>query len=321
MCGIVGTYAVGPVADEQWLSEKARTMLSRINHRGYKKNIGFAFDNRFALGCVRLPIVDEARGDQPIHSNNGRYSLVLNGEIYNYHHLRERHLNEVTFRTSSDTEVVANLLEKYDVEQTLPMLEGMFAFIAFDHSSNRLILARDLIGIKPLYYSENDKGLLAASELKAFDHDAGQINELPPKYFFDSAKGLRRWEPKQQKTEESLRQLISASVKEQVQTDLPIAVLLSGGIDSSVICYEANQHHPDVTAFAIGKRDSNDMLAAIGFCGDMGFKFEPIIIGDNEPIQAIEDTVHSIESFEPNHIRAGTLSYLISRHSLQRDIG
>lgn len=314
MCGIAGAFATSPDADGQWLSGKARTMLSRISHRGYTSDTGFSCENRFALGCARLPIVDASHGAQPIESENGRFTVVLNGEIYNYRQLRENYLCGTKLKTNSDTEVLANLLEKCGIEQSLPLLEGMFAFIAFDHVENKFLMARDLIGIKPLYYAECIHGLLAASELKAFDSDAGAIMELLPRHYYDSEKGELSWEPSSHESGATLRQLISDSVREQVQTKLPVAVLLSGGIDSSVICYEANQYHSDVTAFAIGKPDSSDMIAAQRLCRDMGFKFEAIVIGENEPLQAITDTVHSIESFEPNHIRAGALSYLISKH-------
>ena len=293
-------------------------MLSRVSHRGYKSDMGFVRGNGFAMGCARLPIVDASHGAQPIESENRRFTVVLNGEIYNYRQLRECYLADVQFTTNSDTEVLANLLEKCGVEQSLSLLEGMFAFIVFDHETHMYFMARDLIGIKPLYYAECSQGIVIASELKAFDSDAETVIELLPGHFFDSVKGMVPWQPTRHDNSDTLRQLISESVREQVQTKLPVAVLLSGGIDSSVICYEANQYHSDVTAFAIGKPDCNDMIAAKRLCRDMGFKFEPIIIGENEPLQAITDTVHSIESFEPNHIRAGALSYLISKHIASR---
>jgi asparagine synthase (glutamine-hydrolysing) len=314
MCGIVGAFGTTSEADEQWLAGNAKTMLSRVSHRGYWTDRGFVFNDRYALGCVRLPIVDASHGVQPIESETGRITVVLNGEIYNYRQLKKRHLAGTHLKTNSDTEVLANLLEKCGIEQTLPQLEGMFAFMAYDKERDKFYLARDLIGIKPLYFVKCIQGVLAASELKAFDHDAWTITELPPQHYYDSEKGLSLWEPRKHLSGAPLGQLIANSVREQVQTKLPVAVLLSGGIDSSVICYEANQFNSNVTAFAIGKPDSNDMLAAQRFCVDLGFKFEPIIIGDDEPLLAIEDTVRSIESFEPNHIRAGTLSYLISKH-------
>ncbi len=314
MCGIAGALAKKCVPSEKCLFEKAEAMLSRVEHRGYKANTKILTTDFFSIGCVRLPIVDEERGEQPITSSNGHITLVMNGEIYNFQALRAIHLSELQFHTDSDTEVVVNLIEKYGIEVSLPLLEGMFAIIGFESTTDHYFMARDLTGIKPLYFSESEDYLLAASEIKAFPRDSGPILELPPQHYFHSNKGIIRWEPAFSETKETLRQLISQSVKEQVNTHLPIAVFLSGGIDSSVICYEANQHHRDVTAFAIGKADSKDMQTATRFCKDFSFKFEPIYLKGDEPLCVIEDTIRCIESFEPNHIRAGCLSYLISQY-------
>lgn len=316
MCGIAGVFAKNPSVSGSCLSVETYKMLSMIKHRGLstlKPQVNSY--KTFSLGCIRLPIVDELYGEQPICNQSGRIVTVLNGEIYNYENLRAQYLSAKKFKTDSDTEVLANLLEEYGIEATLPLLEGMFAFIAYDFVCERYYIARDFIGIKPIYISDNGSKVLAASEIKAFDKESGDIFELPPQHYYDSHSGIKKWNTaKFSKTPNNLRDLISKSVKEQVNTSLPIAVFLSGGIDSSVICYEANQHNNNVTAFAIGKEDSNDMLTAERFCKDFNFKFEPVIINENELLNAIEDTIFSIESFEPNHIRAGTLSYLLSRH-------
>ncbi len=314
MCGIVGVFPRSSQLGEEWHSGKAEAMLSRISHRGYLPLKKVELFSSFSFGCVRLPIVDEAKGDQPVISQDGKIALVFNGEAYNYLSLKEQYLSHKQFRTESDTEVLANLLEEYGIEKTLSLIEGMFAFIAYEFSSKTFYAARDFIGIKPLYFSEGDTDVSVASELKAFDNDSSFIKEIPPQHYFDSSDGLKKWHEKDTKTTNNLRELISTSVRDQVQTSLPISVFLSGGIDSSVICYEANRYHQDVTAFSIGKENSEDMITAKRLCTEFNFKFVPIVVDEQEILSAIEETILSIESFEPNHIRAGTLSYLISKY-------
>lgn len=314
MCGIVGVFPKGLDVAADRHSEKAEKMLSRISHRGFLALKNVESFNTFSLGCVRLPIVDEAKGNQPCHSLTGRIALVFNGEIYNYLSLRERYLSGKQLKTESDTEVLANLIEVCGIETALSNIEGMFAFIAYDFQDARFYVGRDFIGIKPVYISERDSDISIASEMKAFDNTDGEIKEIPPQHYYDSLTGNHKWETLTSTSYPDLRTLISTSVKEQVNTDLPIAVFLSGGIDSSVICYEANRHHPDVTAFSIGKKNSNDMIIAERLCSDFNYKFEPVYVDEDELLNCIEDTVFSIESFEPNHVRAGTLTYLISKH-------
>lgn len=314
MCGIAGVFAKSPTVEEQWLSEEVKKMVSRVSHRGFSSLSHIDSCKMFSLGCVRLPIVDEVNGSQPIFSENGRIILVFNGEIYNHEILRRKHLFEKKFKTDSDTETLVNLIEVYGIEKTLSLLEGMFAFIAYDLADKRYFVARDFIGIKPVYFSVNQSSFFVASEIKAFDKSLEYIQELPPQHYYDSQCGIKKWEIPISNTDETLRELISKSVKEQVNTHLPIAVFLSGGIDSSVICYEANQHHSDITAFAIGKKDSNDMRNARQFCEDFNFKFEPVFVHENEILNSIEEAIYTIESFEPNLIRAGTLAFMLSKH-------
>ena len=318
MCGIVGIFARTASADAHSISDEAKRMLSRLSHRGFSGLSKINAFDTFALGCVRLPIVDEMNAVQPMFSEKRRIALVFNGEIYNHETLRSIYLSEKKFITKSDTEVLANLIEVYGIEHTLSLLEGMFAFTVYDFVEKKYYIARDILGIKPIYISDCSSKTLVASEIKAFDKDVDRVHELPPGHYYDSIKGIKKWKTSSQNIEGGLRELIVQSVKEQVNTPLPVAVFLSGGIDSSVICYEANQHHPDVTAFAIGKKDSTDMLIAKRLCNDFNFKFEPIFIDEKEALNAIEETIFTIESFEPNHIRAGTLSYLLSRHVASR---
>jgi len=313
MCGIAGIFPKGFMAENE-LSEKTKKMLSRIGHRGFSSSFGVKSSRDFSLGCVRLPILDEANGDQPMFSENGRVLIVFNGEIYNFEYLKDTYLSDTRFRTGTDTELLANLLEKIDIETVLSLLEGMFSFISFDFINKRYFIARDSVGIKPIYISQNSLAVFAASEIKAFEENLEYIQELPPQHYYDSQSGIKKWEFPISNTDETLRELISKSVKEQVNTHLPVAVFLSGGIDSSVICYEANQYHLNVTAFAIGKKDSNDMICAKKLCEDFNFKFEPVLISEEEVLNAIEETIFCIESFEPNLVRAGTLSFLLSKH-------
>lgn len=314
MCGIVGIFEKNTVFDHTQRLSIVQRMLSAISHRGFPSLNKIYSAESFSIGCVRLPIVDEINGVQPMFSESGRIVLVLNGEIYNYETLKFEYLVGKKFKTESDSEVLANLLETYDIETTLSLLEGMFAFIAMDLFSERYYFARDQIGIKPLYISYGKQVVFVASEIKSFDKHLDTISELLPQHYYDSKSGIKKWDKVVSEKTNNLRHAIAESVKEQVNTTLPIAVFLSGGIDSSIICYESNQYHPNVTAFTIGKKDSNDMINATKLCEEFDFNFEPIFINEEEVLNYIEDTIFSIESFEPNHIRAGTLSYLLSKH-------
>ena len=317
MCGIAGVKAQNQVEVRSVLLK----MLDAIHHRGFSQN-ELIVDNNWAIGMNRLQIVDEANGTQPFISNNNRYICVFNGEIYNFLQLKKRLEGKgYKFKSNCDSEVVVMAYEEWGVD-SFEKLDGMFALAIYDKQENNFILARDPFGIKPLYYTKSEAGFLFASEIKALEPLTNQIEEFPPGHYRIADNNICYRDPLKYVNSENqseddnpkiLRELISAAVKKRVQTKLPVAVLLSGGIDSSIVMYEAMEHHDNVTAFVVGKADAEDCMAAIKLCEELNTKIVHIDIGEQDLIDSIEETVFAIESFEPNHIRGGTLSLAISK--------
>lgn len=267
MCGICG-YA--GFEDDNLVE----AMSAAISHRG-PDDTGIFRDGDLALGHRRLSVIDIAGGHQPVHSRDGRYALVYNGEVYNYRELRkELEADGETFETSSDTEVLLHLLQRYGAD-ALSRLNGMFAFALWDKQSRKLMLARDRVGIKPLYFMQHEKRLLFASETKAilryrareltvnatgvFDYLAlryvpghttlfNEIHRLPAGHFATWQDGRfevkRYWSPKTHapafkgSTEDmyqAFKAQLLASVKRRLVADVPVGAYLSGGVDSSTI--------------------------------------------------------------------------------------
>ncbi len=322
MCGIAGYF--GPHADVDTVKQMLATML----HRGYSNYEIKKDGSTYVSGANRLQIVDRENASQPLSSHDGRYLLTFNGEIYNFRELK-RELEEqgVPFDTSSDTEVLANGLAAWGIDHLLDKISGMYAFAAWDKSEQRLILARDPMGIKPLYYAVNEGTLLFASEIKSILRavPGSRINHLQPGYYLTVNSEAQEIRPHFSLPEKlpapndsidsntsTLRRAISSAVQQRVATDLPVAILLSGGIDSSIILYETLQHHKDVTAFVIGCADAPDVQSAKRFCEGFDIELVHIPFTVDDALAYIEKTIIAIETFEPNHIRAGVASYALA---------
>ncbi|HEB87579.1 MAG TPA: hypothetical protein ENI68_11280 [Gammaproteobacteria bacterium] len=317
MCGIAGAFNY---TDDSQAESQVRGLLSNLLHRGHS-HYEIGLGETWALGTNRLAIVDRDHGRQPMCSNDRKITGVLNGEIYNYHALRqELELAGYNFTTDTDTEVIANGYH-YWSEALFERLDGMFAIILYDERTCRWVVARDPMGIKPMYYSYEGLRVLFSSEIKALIGRAGETGELPPGHYqVERQEPVAYFKPESVTVSDdlaenahALRALISSAVRKRVQTDLPVAVLFSGGIDSSIILYEATQHHPDVTAFVIGREDAEDVCSAKWLCNELNIKYQHIEIPAPALLDSIPEVIRTIESFEPNHIRGGTLSYALSR--------
>jgi asparagine synthase (glutamine-hydrolysing) len=289
MCGITGQLnfdGARPV-DPEILAR----MNQVIHHRGPDSD-GFYLQGHVGLAIRRLAVIDLVAGDQPLSNEDGSVWLVFNGEIYNYPELRSKLLDKGhRFRTNSDTETIVHLYEEYGVE-CVNSLRGMFAFALWDVNRNRLLLARDRLGKKPLYYAENDGALLFGSELKcllqypgfprrpdlgAIHHYLGLqyvpdpmsvfvgVQKLPPAHRLVWEDGKLRterywelsYEPKIEKSanelEEELLERLEESVRIRLVSDVPLGVHLSGGIDSSIVTALAAKLTPrPVKTFSIG---------------------------------------------------------------------
>ncbi len=328
MCGIAGYF--GPHVD----IDTVKQMLAAMLHRGYSHYEIKKDGSTYVSGANRLQIVDRENANQPLSSYDGRYLLTFNGEIYNFRELKcELKELGIPFGTSSDTEVLANGLAAWGIDLLLDKISGMYAFSAWDKSEQRLILARDPMGIKPLYYAAYEGKLLFSSEIKGMLRavKGNSIKHLPPGYYLSITTETHQLKPHfslpkklpvQNNSTDShpttLRQAISSAVQQRIATDLPIAVLLSGGIDSSIILYEALQGHKDVTAFVIGCTDAPDVQSAKRFCEGLDVELVHIPFTVNDALAYIEKTIIAIETFEPNHIRAGVASYALAEHIKNR---
>ena len=318
MCGIAG------ISLTQGGNAKValNAMLESLQHRGYSHFETYT-TGHWGLGANRLEIVDPANGRQPFQSNDGAVTAVLNGEIYNHHRLR-RELQQLgcQFRSQNDTEVIAHGYRHWG-EALFSRLDGMFAILLYDARNSRLLAVRDPLGVKPLYTVTNSEGEFFASEIKALLGLRGTITEVAPGEIRLSGGQQKPYaDPRRQECVVSedlaenarkLRELLRASIEKRVDTNLPIAVFLSGGIDSAAVMYEAARAHSDVTAFSIGLEDSSDVQSAMRLCKELGFRYEHISVKWDDLLQAIPDVIWTIESFEPNHVRGGTLSYVLSR--------
>lgn len=298
MCGIAGL--VGPTSSQ----DKAVTMADALRHRGPDGD-GFWISDNIAFAHRRLAIIDLAGGVQPMHSVSGRWTLTYNGELYNYRELREGELSDYPYQTDSDTEVIIAALERWG-EAALAKLNGMFAIAAFDAQTDRVLVARDGAGIKPLYYTRLDDGTFAfGSEVAAILAAGHQfaVNEsaldifldvrfVPaPRTLFDRVEKLRPghflWVAKngspsdQQRFVEPappidrglskrdhvsrLRDAMIVGVERQLVADVPVGILLSGGVDSAAVAAAAVRAGGQISTFCVGytqDHSSNEFVEA-----------------------------------------------------------
>lgn len=305
-------------------SKKLEQILGQIKSRGeihhFNEHASLEYGQ---LGMNRLAIVDREKAAQPITSSDGRYVIVFNGEIYNYQELKLELENlGVKFHTDSDTEVLVNGYAVWG-ESFLARLRGMFAFFICDKQTNGFFAARDPFGIKPLYYSKVGDKFYFASEIKALSclDEIKEIKLFPTGHFMKNSKLVKYWQQPSQ-TEEAdhdqaiikIRELFDQAVKRRVQTDLPIAVYLSGGIDSTAVLATARKFHRDITAIIAGNAQSEDRKFAVRYCEENNIKY---VIKDlpreEELAKNIPEIVRLTESFEPNMIRQSAVSYHIAK--------
>ncbi|HOI26778.1 MAG TPA: asparagine synthase B [Paludibacteraceae bacterium] len=335
MCGIVGAFDLKE--DAQLLRTQILEMSKRIRHRGPDWS-GIYCGKRAILAHERLAIVDPQSGKQPIFSKDGKLVLSVNGEIYNHQAIRDRQSGTYEFMTKSDCEVILSLYREKGVNFFEDM-NGIFAFALYDIENDEYLIARDHIGIIPLYMGWDKKGTFyVASELKALDGFCDRIEIFPPGHYFSSKENkLIRWykrdwmEYKNVKDNKSdikeLREALEAAVKRQLMTDVPYGVLLSGGLDSSIISaiakrYASNRIETDSTkrawwpqlhSFAIGLEGSPDLAAAKEVAEYIGTVHHEIHFTVQEGLDAIRDVISHIETYDVTTIRASTPMYLLAR--------
>ena len=335
MCGIVCAFDLKQTAED--LRPQVLEMSKQIRHRGPDWS-GIFSNDKAILSHERLAIVDPTSGNQPLFSQDGRYVLAANGEIYNHKELRAQLDGKYNFTTQSDCEVILALYQEKGAS-FLDELNGIFGFAIYDTQEDTYFIARDHMGIIPLYMGwDADGTFYVASELKALEGVCTKIELFPPGHYYLSSEEApvqwytRDWMEydavKDNTTSiDELHDALSAAVKRQLMSDVPYGVLLSGGLDSSVTSALAKQYAakrveseddqaawwPQLHSFAVGLEGSPDLAAAQKVADHIGTVHHEIKFTIQEGLDAIRDVVYHLETYDITTIRASTPMYLMAR--------
>ena len=335
MCGIVCALNIKQKSNN--LRSDVLEMSKKLRHRGPDWN-GIYSDDKVILAHERLAIVDPKSGKQPLYSSDGRYVLAANGEIYNHNELRDEIGNKYNFLTKSDCEVIIALFDKKR-ENFIDDLNGIFGFVIYDKLENEFLIARDHIGIIPLYMGwDNDDTLYIASELKALEGKCNKIEIFPPGHFLSSKDlKLTKWykrdwmdfkNVKNNNTSiDILKKSLEDAVHRQLMSDVPYGVLLSGGLDSSITSALAKKFsknrietgdeeeawYPQLHSFSVGLPGSPDLKAARLVADKIGSIHHEINFTIQEGLDAIRDVIYHIETYDVTTVRASTPMYLMAR--------
>lgn len=311
MCGIAGMWG-------QPNETVVQEMLDRLEHRGPDAG-GLFVSDAGVLGHRRLAIVDIGTGDQPIYNERRTTAIVVNGEVYNHAGLRERLANRHRFTTRSDSEPVLHLYEEFG-SAAVRHLDGMFAFAVGD--GDTLFIARDPMGIKPLYYGYSDGALVFGSELKALVGIADDIREFPAGSCFHTEFGFRRYytvpdrapRPMPPAVARSLlRQTLEHAVHARLMSDVPVGVLVSGGLDSSIVAALARRQVDHLHTFAVGLKGSPDLEAARVLARHLDTVHHEYPFTLGEMICKLPEIVYHLESFDQDLVRSAIPCYFASR--------
>ena len=346
MCGIVGIFNVKEQTPA--LRKKALAMSQKIRHRGPDWS-GIYCGKTAILAHERLSIVDPESGKQPLFSPDGRRILAVNGEIYNHKDIRNRFAGKYEYQTGSDCEVILSLYQEWrdtlaDSNLTaappfLNQLSGIFAFALYDEENDEFLIARDPIGVIPLYIGfDTDGKVMVASELKALEGQCDHYEPfLPGHYYWSREPGMKRYYTcdwmeyehvkDNEASSEDIRQALRAAVKRQLMSDVPYGVLLSGGLDSSVISAIAERFSenriedddktrawwPRLHSFAVGLKGAPDLAKAPLVADHIGTVHHEINYTIQEGLDAIRDVIYFIETYDVTTVRASTPMYLLAR--------
>jgi len=335
MCGFVGVFDLKVPAQD--LRPQVLQMSKKIRHRGPDWSGIFSCDKAI-LSHERLSIVDPESGQQPLYSKDGKLVLAVNGEIYNHLEIRERIGDTYEFLTHSDCEVILALYREKGID-FLEDLNGIFAFALYDIEKDVYLIARDHIGIIPLYQGWDKSGnYYVASELKALEGYCSIIEEfLPGKYLYSADGEVKSWYDRDWQSFDAvkdngfdideLRKALEDAVHRQLMSDVPYGVLLSGGLDSSVISAIAKKYAayriesqdsqtaywPQLHSFAVGLIGSPDLAAAQKVADHIGTVHHQIHFTVQEGLDAIRDVIYHLETYDVTTVRASTPMYLLSR--------
>lgn len=335
MCGIVGILNVKE--QTQQLRQKALRMSQKIRHRGPDWS-GIYCGGSAILAHERLSIVDPESGGQPLFSPDRKQVLAVNGEIYNHQDIRRQFAGKYDFQTGSDCEVILALYREKGID-FLEDLSGIFAFVLYDEEKDTFLIARDPIGVIPLYIGYDDDGTVyVASELKALEGQCQRYEPFLPGHYYWSGEGQmhryyhRDWMSYDAVKDngansEDIRQALRAAVKRQLMSDVPYGVLLSGGLDSSVISAVAERYSEmriednsqtkaywyRLHSFAVGLKGAPDLAKARLVADHIGTVHHEINYTIQEGLDALRDVIYFIETYDVTTVRASTPMYLLAR--------
>ena len=335
MCGIVGIFDIEEQSSE--LRNKALRMSQKIRHRGPDWS-GIYCGGHAILCHERLSIVDPQSGKQPLYSPDGRQVLAVNGEIYNHQAIRQATAADYEYQTGSDCEVILALYRAHGIH-FLEQLSGIFAFALYDEERDEYLIARDPIGVIPLYIGHDADGkTYVASELKALEGFCDEYEPFLPGHYLYSREGvMRRWYTRDWMNYDavkdngadidSLRVGLQEAVKRQLMSDVPYGVLLSGGLDSSIISAIAQKFAarrvedggqtgawwPRLHSFAVGLKGAPDLEKARLVAEHIGTVHHEINYTIQEGLDALRDVIYFTETYDVTTVRASTPMYLLAR--------
>ena len=360
MCGFVGAFDLNsgskPIAEglKEELRAQVLEMSKKIRHRGPDWSGVYTGDNAI-LSHERLSIVDPLSGKQPLVSDDGKIILAANGEIYNHKEIRKEFEGKYNFQTGSDCEAIIPLYKQYrtsgDFTQMIEKLSGIFAFALYDSENDVYLISRDEIGVIPLYQGWDKAGrYYVASELKALEGECQTIEEFPNgHYFYSKDQKSVRWYKRDWESFDSVknnpratddkgevinpgviekvRNGLENAVKQQLMSDVPYGVLLSGGLDSSIIAaitqkfskkrIESDSKEaawwPQLHSFAVGLEGSPDLVAAQKAADYIGTVHHEVHFTIQEALDALPDVIYHIETYDITTVRASTPMYLLAR--------
>ena len=335
MCGIAGILNIKTQTKE--LRDKALKMAQKIRHRGPDWS-GIYVGGSAILAHERLSIVDPQSGGQPLYSPDRKQVLAVNGEIYNHRDIRARYAGQYDFQTGSDCEVILALYKDKGIH-FLEEISGIFAFVLYDEEKDEFLIARDPIGVIPLYIGKDKDGkIYFGSELKALEGFCDEYEPFLPGHYFYSKEGkMKRWYTREWTDYESVKdndakvsdvkEALEDAVHRQLMSDVPYGVLLSGGLDSSVISAIAKKYAakrietdgasdawwPQLHSFAIGLKGAPDLIKAREVAEYIGTVHHEINYTVQEGLDAIRDVIYFIETYDVTTVRASTPMYLLAR--------
>ncbi len=335
MCGIVCAFDVKESTEV--LRPQLLEMSKKVRHRGPDWS-GIYSDAKAILAHERLAIVDPASGKQPLLSPDGKIILAANGEIYNHRELRKQFEGSYAFRTESDCEVILALYQEKGPD-FIDEMNGIFGFAIYDSEKDEYFIARDHMGIIPLYMGWDQNGTFyVASELKALEGTCTKIELFPPGHYLHSSDGeLKKWYSRDwmeyeavkdnETSIQEIKEALEAAVRRQLMSDVPYGVLLSGGLDSSVTSAiakkfaqkriesddKADAWWPQLHSFSVGLEGSPDLAAAQKVADHIGTVHHEIKFTIQEGLDAIKDVIYNLETYDITTIRASTPMYLMAR--------